>query len=291
MIFRARQFGFCMKKTFPIILAAVVVVIALFTISCNSRSRQPVYDGKPLSAWIADLNYEKPDAVRAQAQKAIRQIGTDSLPFLIKEMRTLGNLWGKMGATNFDNSDGLTDRNVNLREAFATLGPIAKPAIPELVYLLNSATNYANDIAAYALTQIDPQFAVVALTQALTNKYIGARCSAANELYEVRSNAAVAVPNLILCLKDDDSQLRDMSADALGFVRSRHEIAIPALIEALRQDKDFTTRIFAARALGEFGERNDLVISALVQASTNDLNSHVRLAATNALKTLKAESQ
>jgi HEAT repeat protein len=92
-------------------------------------------------------------------------------------------------------------------------------------------------------------------------------------------------------LKDDDPELRDMSADALGFIRSRPEIAIPALIEALQENKDFTTRSLAARSLGEFGKNSDLVIAALSRAATDDLNSHVRLAATNTLKTLKAESQ
>ena len=280
------------RRTFFIIVLSAVI----FSGTSCERHAQPIYNGKPLSKWIADLNPQKPDATRDQAQIVIRQIGTNSIPFLIGEMRELGSLWEKMGATNFNNSDELTDRLVNLRDAFETLGPIAKPAVPALVILLNSPTNGANDGAAYALTQIDAQIAVGVLTHALTNQFAGARISAANELYEVRSNADMAVPNLIQCLKDNSaekeasSMLRYCSAAALGFIESSPEKAIPALAEALLQDKNSAVRLAAARSLGQFGKNAQSAILALTQASTNDPESFVRRAAAIALNKIQEQS-
>ena len=280
------------RQTIGMIVLGGIIFLG---ISCAKHEPQPIYNGRPLSDWVKDLNYKRPEEVQNTAKQAIRQIGTNSLPFLANEMITLGKLWEQMGAANFWNSDELMDRTLGMRNAFKALGPIAKPAVPELVHLLNSATNGANTVAAYALTQIDPQTAVIALTQALTNEFIGARLSAANELYEMRSNADIAVPNLIKCLNDNSpdkeasSALRGFSADALGFIGSDPEKAIPALIEALRQDKDIRIRITAARSLAKFGKSARLAIPVLMQASTNDADSHVRFAATNALKEIKAQ--
>jgi len=100
-----------MKKICPIILAAAVAVIALFTSSCGSRSQQPVYDGKPLSEWISDLSYQKPKALRVQAQQSLRQIGTNAIPFLLEEMDDLGIMW-RGGVTNFYNTPVLKNDTI-----------------------------------------------------------------------------------------------------------------------------------------------------------------------------------
>jgi HEAT repeat protein len=273
-------------------VAAVVLGGFFLVISCSRHESQPVYDGRPLKEWCKDFYDYQPAGVRSNAKQAICQIGTNSLPFLMGEMRTLGKVWKQMGATNFNSSDELTERLLNLRKAFGALGPIAKPAVPELICLLNSPTNGANGAAAYALTQIDSQVAVTALTQALTNEFMGARLSAANALYEVRSNADMAVPNLIQCLKDkssgkeSSSMLRSLSAAALGFIGKEPKKAMPALIEALREDEETGVRIYAAHSLAEFGTNAQWVVPILMETSTNDSNRNVRLAATNALRML-----
>ncbi len=274
-------------------IAANVLVGLSLAISCARHEPQPVYNGRPLREWCKDFYNYQPPKVRSNAKQAICQIGTNALPFLMNEMRTLGKLWRQKGAIKFNSSEELTDRVLDLRKAFEALGPIAKPAVPELVYLLNSATSGANGAAAYALTQIDPQVAVVALTQALTNKYIGARCSAAVELYEVRSNADIAVPNLIICLKDktlepSSTMLRAISADTLGVIHAHPETAVPALIEALK-DKELSVRIESARALGQFGNAALSAVLPLQQA-TNDSEHFVREVAALSLQQIQTNS-
>lgn len=243
---------------------------------------------------MADLNYSKPKEARDQAQEAIRQIGTNAIPFLMEELNILGKLWEKVGVTNFDNSPETVARAMNVRHAFETLGPIAKPAVPALVDLLNSATKGANDAAAYALTQIDPQIAAIALTQASTNGFIGARLAAANNLYLVRSNADIAVPNMIRCLKDASPEkgsvmLRGFAAITLGAIHARADVAVPALVEAL-SDKESAVRFESARALGKFGQAAIFAVPALQQA-TNDPERHVRAVADLSLKQIQGQSQ
>ncbi len=274
---------------------ATVVVAAFFPSSC-SRSHQPVYNGKPLSEWLSELTEDKnnPYDTRDQAQEAIRQIGTNALPFLLKEISDLGELWQKVGATNFSNSKEAETRLFNVHVAFKTLGPIAKPAVPALVDLLNGA--YTAFPAAFALTQIDPQAASVALTQALTNKIIYVRIAAAGYLFEVRSNADIvlAMPNLIQCLKDESPDKSDSltlistAIDTLGAIHARPDIAVPALLETLT-NKDFIIRFVSVRALGQFGNTAISAVPALEQA-TNDSDKHVREMATVALKQIQEKS-
>ena len=287
-----------MKKIYPIILAAAVAVIALFTSSCGSRSQQPVYDGKPVSECVSDLNYNNPEATRDQAAEAILHIGTNALPFLLKEISDLSELYQKVGTTNFYNSQEATARLSNVHEAFKTLGPIAKPAVPALVDLLNGG--YTAFPAAFALTQIDPQAAAIALTQALTNKIIYVRIAAAGELFEVRSNAdiALAVPNLVQCLKYEQSSrdsteevtaLKGISADTLGVIHAQPDIAVLALAEAL-SNKDYRVRFEAARALSKFGKHAQPAVPILQQIAKDDPNQRFRILATNVLQIIITNS-
>ena len=252
-----------------------------------------------MSIWLNDLNYKNPKETRGQAQEALRQIGTNSLPYLLIEMRDLGDLW-KKDPTNFFNTPELADKIANIRVAFKVLGASAKPAIPSLVKLLNNGE--PPGIAAYELTQIDPEAAAMALSQALTNKTYGVRCAAANNLLYVGTNAVIAVPNLILCLKveslenlaagpfdTDAAPLRSFAAAALSKIDKNPEIVVPALIERLQQDKSTIVRVRAAQALGGLGKSAQAAIPALTQA-TQDADSHVSHEATAALKKIQSQS-
>jgi hypothetical protein len=287
-----------MKKIYPIILAAAVAVIALFTSSCGSRSQQPVYDGKPVSEWISDLSYQKPKALRVQAQQSLRQIGTNAIPFLLEEMDDLGIMW-RGGVTNFYNTPGAEERYANLHLAFQVLGPIAKPAVPLLISALNSdsGSNYTGEVASFALTQIDPQIAAVALNQALTSNVALTRLVVALNLRYIGTNADIAVPNLILCLKErspdkDPSLSIRMPAfgDLIQLVQDRPEQIVPVLINELKDD-DFYIRCMAARAFGNLGKQApQAVIPILIEMSTNDPDKNVRAGATDALKKIQAST-
>jgi hypothetical protein len=285
-----------MKKIYPAILVAVAVVTALLTWSCSSRSQQPVHNGKTLNEWVSDLNLTNTSAVRIAAQNEIRQIGTNSLPFLLKEMDDLGIIWGG-GVTNFDNTPGARDRDVNLHSAFKVLGAIARPAVPDLVAILNNNTNGIGEIAAFALVQIDPQIAAVAFNQALTNNIDLNRLWALKYITQIGTNADIAVANLIRCLKDQSAdkdmsfRIRQYALGGLIFIHAKSEQIVPVLIDELRDDDIFINRYRAAQALGNLGKQApQAAIPILVQMSTNDPNKDVRAAATTALQKIQAVS-
>ena len=66
-----------------LILVGVVVLLWIVT---PSREKEPVYQGKKLSEWLADFgpNRYPPPAKTQEDTAAIRAIGTNALPLLLK---------------------------------------------------------------------------------------------------------------------------------------------------------------------------------------------------------------
>ena len=278
-----------MKTIYSTIFVAIVVVIALFTSSCGSRSRQPVYNGRTLSEWASDINPGNPEATRDQAKQAIRQIGTNAIPFLLEELRA----FSEINRANF-NPFEWQDRRNNIYNAFAALGPIAEPAIPSLTDLMDSGS-FAAYIAADALAEIGPK-GDIPLVKTLTNGSLAIRVGIAQTISETGTNADIAVPALIQCSTFESSEqelsavLRGCSATALGIVGvNSPETVVPALIRCL-EDKDYRTRFIAVRALGKFGKQAQSAVPALQQIAKNDQNKEFRSAATNILQIIQSNS-
>jgi hypothetical protein len=153
----------------------VVVTIAVILVA-NRGPVEPAHGGKKLSAWLDELNAMNfpgqfdPDTKPAQA---VRAIGTNALPWLIHEMGRKGSTvnWrlNQLLARQNIVKYRLLDHDNRLRRAcmgFAGLGPIAQPAIPDLMKLLAVNPGYVPS----ALADIGPP-AIPALHQCLTNYY------------------------------------------------------------------------------------------------------------------------
>src|SRR5260221_69913 len=133
-----------------------VLLLAGVLVAVFRRERGPEDGGKRLSEWVVRLPDEG-------AEKAIRQIGTNAFPFLLKWIRYTmpawkGRLYEAVNPTlNSLNSEwGLYDKRVlraaQAASAFAVLGSQAQATIPELTLMLNDAKKVDNGrAAAYVL--------------------------------------------------------------------------------------------------------------------------------------------
>jgi hypothetical protein len=52
------------------------------------NSGEPSFEGRRLSEWLVDIDYQQPSEKRAKAGEAIRQMGTKTLPFLLADLAT-----------------------------------------------------------------------------------------------------------------------------------------------------------------------------------------------------------
>lgn len=178
-------------------LALAVVAVIVVT---SGGPTEPAHDGKRLSAWLDELSampFPGECDPNTRPAQAVRAIGTNAIPWLLHELRADGGtlkwrinqLLGHQTFIKFR----FTDPHTRLRRAcmgFAALGPIAEPAIPTLLKLVEDKPGYVPTALAY----IGPP-AIPALQQCLTNYY---SCdSSVGRIVPIPNNTIAAIFNAI----------------------------------------------------------------------------------------------
>lgn len=248
------------------------------------REEGPEYKGKRLSEWVvyvrpASEPLDSPD----RGVEAVRQIGTNALPFLLKWIRYKPPQWReKVGRI-------LPDMNVHRAlgawMGFRALGPQAAGAIPELGRLLNDpAYAYLHTDIVYVLPHLGKD-AFPLLLETLTNLQDPDRAVAAlmiGNMHKLGTNCVPAVPVLLQYLSDSNDYVAECSARALGWLELEPDEVVPGLTNSLR-DSRVRLRASAAHALGRFGGRGRGAVPGLMEA-LSDPAWAVRMEATNALR-------
>jgi HEAT repeat protein len=215
------------KRTLLIVTACggLAIVLALLL----AHDDEPRYKGRSLSKWL-EVSSEDPDVVR-EAQQAIRAIGTNALPYLLKWIQEQPPPWHRLARKKLpeflsDSApvrfliDGLGhERVAQTIAAFTILGTNAAPAIPDLVALTKGTNLFTVVRAVAALSCIgSPAFPHVAAALANTNQ--PARSYIAQYLRlmarDVGTNACV--PPLQAALQDPDPAVRTAASRALSLL-------------------------------------------------------------------------
>jgi HEAT repeat protein len=267
---------------------------------------EPSYAGRSFSQWCtlqAELTQAGGSETESrEAIRAIRRIGTNGLPILLRSLRDSSLSQKLRGLANrlpaaLSRSRllrlALTGDRVDPSAVFQILGPQASPAVPELAALLR-ATNRP-DIASEAaacLAAIGPAGAP-ALVEALGNPRLPSCRYAAFEFSSADpaifgTNAALAIPALAQLAVDTDSELARLAIRALGRINRQPQLTVPALIVALHST-DNMVRYDAARSLMWVGGSARSAVPALLQCF-NDPDWGVRSITTNALLSIAPET-
>jgi HEAT repeats len=245
-----------MKRRIIFIVLILLVLGALVWLA--SRPREPVYQGKTLSEW---LRLQVDDFNNPDAQDAVRHIGTNGIPTLLRMLRQrdsrlklrLFELTGKQDFVKLDFSSGRV-RNLEAAEAFAVLGPAASNAVPGLIQVLHErVSDWSRVWTIYSLCSVGPAArpAVPELIRAVgdTNANREVRLRAMTAVVdELQADPGLVVPALIKCLKDTNSDVRLFAARALGQLGSAAKAAVPALVTLLN-DPEYFVRLNAGDAL------------------------------------------
>jgi len=264
-ISRDEGFG---KKRFFLVAGLLPVVLGAIIWLAIPRN-EPVYQGKRLSAWLYQsvanetIHYQNPppnhqseEASRARAnadaETAIKHIGTNALPYLLKMAAVkdsplkerLISLWYKQSLVSLPfRSAG--DFHRMAIAGFASLRSDAAPAVPGLIKLLYiSSTTREGDMAQDAGNCLS---------------FIG----------------PASVPGLLPLATNKNPAVEFFATGALDTIA-------PRLAYLLGTDENETNRRRYAFELAEIGSGDSHVTNALANALT-DKSLLVRRAATNAL--------
>ena len=288
------------------LLTAVAVVLVGTGLFLIFRSQQPAYGGKNLNDWLDRLQAKGEED--QEAVLAVRQIGTNAIPFLVKMMRSEDSslkrhLIGMLRMQRLVKINIVDDQERHLRAeiGFAVLGPIAGSAVPELEPLIWKSSITRSAVGALVSTGNEGlRVATTALrsTNAFVRRETTGRLGAIGivrfstnctpeQLQILRSQAEIAVPPLIAVCADPDELVRARAAIALGLLGQKPDQAIPVLEKLLREESGWRVPAAAAKSLGRFGTNAVTAIPALKQAVEHK-DSRVSGSARDALQAIDA---
>jgi hypothetical protein len=162
-----------------IITIAVIVVAAITLYAAYSRIAGPRWKGRPISSWLRDFDAENPQD-RDRAAIALREIGTNAMPFIIDRLRqpiskpsqagmnlkaTINHMLSKQSLVKIRLINPKDPRHQALA-AVDALGPAASNALPALERLLHESP--PDPRAPYVIARIGKAGEPV-LRQAFTN--------------------------------------------------------------------------------------------------------------------------
>lgn len=251
-----------------LIFCCVLVLVAAGVVALWLRHpKDPVYQGKKLSEWVAQVNHDTNEQAIQEASAAIHAIGAEALPWLMNQFATRN--W-KLAARVSEWTEQRTGLDLGFDEdefryqraayGISLLGTNAAPALPVL--------------ARYLRDPVRGRGAILAMTGCgeITLPYLLEACASTNlelTLLGVRGltlnalETKAALPPLVQMTRHTNSVIRVMAILGLKRARPRLDLAIPALTNAL-SDSDSLVQMKAAFVLGTFGQDAKSAVPALL---------------------------
>jgi hypothetical protein len=233
------------NKPLRIVTTLLVAGILVFGLLAwrSSRSREPVFEGRPLTSWLEHhvaSSWDSPGW--AKADEALRTIGTNAIPTLLEMIRAkdapapmlkLFEMAQRHRWTRINYRYAMP-RNEEAEYAFKALGTNGMGAVPGLIKI------YEEDISPSSQ-----------------------RC-AALALGHIGASAQAALPALIRRFNHTNSDVRFNAVTAVIHIRGEPGVLIPALTSALK-DPDVNVRWNAVAGLIDFGSHARPVVPEIVK--------------------------
>lgn len=238
----------------------------------NCQYQEPMSGGKPLSYWLGRLD----DRSDSTARAAIREMGTNALPDLIRMLQQ-----------SQPEGDKSRTRALN---AIVCLGPAGQPALPEILPLVTNQNQQLKIWAFFAIRAIGPETESVkpvlpALFQSLGDPDWTMRSAGIMALAALRPSPPEAASTYVRLLTDSNRTVREEAMRCL--VAQTNAAALPMLNKQLN-DKDSYVVTLAAINLAAFGPAAAGSAPRLKQLLDDPLIT-VRVAATNALDAIAGQ--
>jgi HEAT repeat protein len=242
-----------MGKRVKVALVVLTVALVGAIVWQVAQPREPVYQGKLLSEW---LKYLPPTPAtqgtqhQLQARTAVRQIGTNAIPTLLRLLRA--------------EDSALKVRVVDL---------LQRQRVVKIEFTPAQEWNQAASCG-FAELGTNAQGAVPALREILDEKQSSLTLRAIGALISIGPPARDAVPSILRWATNADCLMRYEAISALGSIHAQPERAVPVLVNALNEPTRLNERVLiretAALSLARFAPDAKSAVPALVEF----LNTH-----------------
>jgi hypothetical protein len=212
-----------------LLLAALCLGIAI--IAARPRNDGPVYKGETLHSWLRIYSTEDTGGAQSiQASNAVMQIGTNGLPWLVKQIRMgTSKTWMDRVADRLPYSLARALARIRPKPEFETrfdlaaggfklLGTNAAPALPALRNILeNTSQPNTAATALFACAQIGKD-AVPIFTEIITNTQHPRRLEALAVLQSthLHTNNSEFIRVVGLCTSDPDPNIASLAKSVVG---------------------------------------------------------------------------
>lgn len=267
------------------------------------QNPEPKHHGKRLGEWVDLYSGSATLTNRDDAGQAIRDMGTNAIPFLIgwieydvlEEMQKVRNsnplelLWYVLkGGPNKMSVRHM--RGIAATKAIALLDTHTRLIVPELERRLNMPGNGYSQNVGVALGQLGAP-GLPPVMNAISNAPSHVRCRAILSLPWFGSNAMPAVPLVVQSLYNTNAVVLLSAADTLRQLNVESEQCIRVLVGKLNHF-DYTTRQVAVTGLSAFGAKARVVVPVLIRMAQGDnaeITADGRRAATEVLEQIAPE--
>jgi hypothetical protein len=262
------------------LLYALAITLAVPAAGYAGASGEPSHRGKQLSVWLEEFYPEKPSSTpedRARAKEAVRAIGKEAIPTLLRMIEN------KDPSLKLEDTMNTPANSFQWRGllGFRALGAEGRDAFPDLVRFFHDP-----DLAEWAfpaMVAVGGDAAPV-FRDGLTNQNEKVRLASLWGLQEMRSNAWVAVPDIMKRLHDPSSTVQRLAGLVLEGFRYARAGALAAQFKC--NPLDLTNWEHPQPHILHPSEpRREAAIPALlaIVSSTNVVDILLRSEATNAL--------
>ncbi|HEV7924290.1 MAG TPA: HEAT repeat domain-containing protein [Verrucomicrobiae bacterium] len=236
---------------------------------------EPVYQGKPLSSWLKDMENWNGNTNDA-AFMAFRDMGSNAIPPLLRVLQSGGGRFRHMVMAVNDKQSVVQlpfgkpwEQSMAAARGLYAMGSNARPALPALTNLLFHSNETITSAIAMAGIGTD---ALPILLSALSNQNYRIRIAAVSALGEERSDLEIVVPALIGSLRDTNQLVHWSAATSLGQLHAEPDIAVPALMNDFpSNDKQLRSGILIA--LGQFENKARKAIPMILEALKDSDNN------------------
>jgi hypothetical protein len=260
-------------------LVFVIVVGGMLSFFAFKQTSGPRYEGKPLSEWLQVAYEVHPrSSQRAKAEEAIRSIGTNALPLLLK--------WTEAKDNRFrDKFESFTERIVPRERArrwshflfgrradekfelaekgFEILGEQATPATERLREMAQKG-NKAKALLILARIGKSGAPTVLGALADATNENNWAAFDGVAILQSSGVDCSSALPILLNCLAAKNRVVSRLAAEALVSFTNYPDIVIPGVLNNIQSIPDSEIRFWVTRNLGAFRERGRSAVPQLI---------------------------